>query len=71
LNSTLKNIMRHAILPYAAVSLSVWLCSCGFVTPSKQYAGDRKDASEIAVVRSYRDSPPPGDDYHATISGYA
>jgi len=61
--------MRKSLLPFAAVSLSVLLCSCGFMTPAQQYAGDRKDVSEIAVIQSYHGSPL-GDEYHATISGY-
>ena len=62
--------MRKSLLPFAAVSLSVLLCSCGFMTPAQQYAGDRKDVSEIAVIQSYHGSPL-GDEYHATISGYS
>lgn len=62
--------MRRSPLPFAAVSLSALLCACGFMTPAQQYAGDRKDPSEIAVVRSYQGSPL-GDEYHATISGHA
>jgi hypothetical protein len=65
--------MRHSplpLLPIAAVSLSVWLCSCGFMTPAQQYAGDRKHMSEIAVIQSYQGSLL-GNEYHATISGYA
>ena len=61
--------MRKSLLPVSAVSLSVLLCSCGFMTPAQQYAGDRKDVSEIAVIQSYHGSPL-GDQYHATISGY-
>ena len=62
--------MRNSLLPFAAVSLSVLLCSCGFMTPAQQYAGDRKDLSEIAVIQSYHGSPL-GEEYHATISGYS
>ena len=62
--------MRHSLLPLAAVMLSVLLSSCGFMTPAQQYAGDQKDVSEIAVIQSYLGSPL-GDEYHATISGYA
>ncbi len=62
--------MRHSLLAAAAVPLSVMLCSCGFMTPAQQYAGDRKGMSEIAVIQSYHGSPL-GDEYHATISGYA
>lgn len=62
--------MRNPLCPFAAVSLSALLCSCGFMTPAQQYAGDRKAVSEVAVVRSYHGSPL-GDEYHATISGYS
>ena len=62
--------MRNSLLLFAAVSLSVLLCSCGFMTPAQQYAGDRKAAAEIAVIQSYQSSPL-GDEYHATISGYS
>lgn len=62
--------MRHPLLSFAAASLSVWLCSCGFMTPAQQYAGDPKARSEIAVVQSYHGSLL-GEEYHATISGYA
>ena len=62
--------MRKSFLPFAVVALSVLLCSCGFMTPAQQYAGDRKDMSEIAVIQSYHGNPL-GDDYHATISGYS
>jgi hypothetical protein len=62
--------MRNSLLPFAAVSLSVLLCSCGFMTPAQQYAGDRKNASEIAVIQSYHGSLL-GEEYHATISGYS
>jgi len=62
--------MRNSLHLLSAVSLSVSLCSCGFMTPAQQYAGDRKDMSEIAVIQSYHGSPL-GDEYHATISGYS
>ena len=62
--------MRNLLLPLAAVPLSVLLCSCGFMTPAQQYAGERKVMSEIAVIQSYHGSPL-GDEYHATISGYS
>jgi hypothetical protein len=70
LNSPREISMRNSLLPLTAVSLSVLLCSCGFMTPAQQYAGGRKDLSEIAVIQSYQGSPL-GDEYHATISGYA
>lgn len=62
--------MRNSLHLLSAVSLSVSLCSCGFMTPAQQYAGDRKDMSEIAVIQSYHGSPL-GGEYHATISGYS
>ncbi len=62
--------MRHALPPLAATLLSTLLCACGFMTPARQYPGEVKPASEIAVIQSYQGSPL-GDEYHATISGYA
>ncbi len=62
--------MRHALLRFAAPCLSVLLCSCGFMTPAQQYAGEPRPASDVAVILSYHGSPL-GDEYHATISGYA
>ncbi len=62
--------MRHSLPTFFAISLSVSLCACGFMTPAQQYAGDQKAVSEIAVIQSYHGSPL-GDEYHATISGYA
>jgi hypothetical protein len=62
--------MRNSLHSLTAVALSVMLCSCGFMTPAQQYAGDRKALSEIAVIHSYQGSPL-GDEYHATIAGIA
>jgi hypothetical protein len=62
--------MRHSLFLPAAALLSTALCSCGFMTPAQQYAGERKDVSEIAVIQSYLGSPF-GDEYHATISGFS
>ncbi|MEQ1531511.1 MAG: hypothetical protein ABL925_19525 [Methylococcales bacterium] len=45
------------------------LCSCGFMTPVKQYAGDSLGAADIVVIQSYVGTPF-ADDYHATIIGY-
>ncbi|NOV31469.1 hypothetical protein [Methylomonas sp. ZR1] len=45
------------------------LCSCGFMTPAKQYAGDTLSADEIAVIQSVVGTPF-ADAYHATIIGY-
>jgi hypothetical protein len=52
------------------VSISALLGACGFMTPAQQYAGQKKDGAEIAVVQSYVGSAF-GDEYHATISGYS
>lgn len=62
--------MRHAMPAHTAVLLSTLLCSCGFMTPAQQYEGQKKPSSEIALVLSYIGSPL-GEEYHATISGYA
>jgi len=62
--------MRNSPLQFAAVPLSLLLCSCGFMTPAQQYAGERKEMSEIALIQSYQGSPM-GEEYHATISGYS
>ncbi|MFM9835046.1 MAG: hypothetical protein ACKVOA_02975 [Methylophilaceae bacterium] len=45
------------------------LCSCGFMTPVNQYAGDRQDVKAIAVIQSYVENPL-ADEYHATITSY-
>ena len=60
--------MRNSLLPFVAVPLSVLLCSCGFMTPAQQYAGNRKSTSEIAVIQSYHGTLL-GEEYHSTISG--
>jgi hypothetical protein len=65
-----ETLMRHSILPFVAIPLSVVLCSCGFMTLAQQYAGDRKGTSEIAVIQSYHGTLL-GEEYHATISGYS
>lgn len=53
-----------------AVVAATMLGACGFMTPAQQYAGERKDSSEIAVIQTYLGSPF-GDEYHATISAYS
>lgn len=45
------------------------LCSCGFMTPAKQYAGGGLGEPDIAVIQSYVGIPF-SDEYHATITGY-
>jgi hypothetical protein len=62
--------MHHFNSLHATVLLSALLCSCGFMTPSQQYSGEQKALSEIAVIQSHQGSLL-GDEYHATISGYA
>lgn len=62
--------MRRSLFSFVAALSSAALCSCGFMTPAQQYEGPRQANSEIAVVQSYHGSPL-GDEYHATISGYA
>lgn len=62
--------MRRSTSLHATALLSTLLCSCGFMTPTQQYAGEQKASSDIAVLQSYVGSPL-GDEHHATISGYA
>jgi hypothetical protein len=50
-------------------AMSAMLCSCGFMTPVKQYAGDQLRPSDVAVIKSYEGAPFSGD-FHATITGY-
>lgn len=57
--------MKNIII-VIAVSM---LCSCGFMTPVKQYAGDSQGVSDIAVIQGY-EGKPFADEYHATIIGY-
>lgn len=45
------------------------LGACGFMTPAKQYAGDIRPESGVAVVKGYL-GVPFSDDYHATVMGY-
>jgi len=53
-----------------AIVITTVLCSCGFMTPAKQYEGGRLGAADIAVIKSYLGKPF-SDEYHATIIGYA
>ncbi len=46
------------------------LSACGFMTPTKQYAGDVLGASGIAVIKGFVGKPF-SDDFHATIRGYS
>lgn len=52
-----------------AIIATSMLCSCGFMTPAKQYQGDSLGAADIAVIQSVVGTPF-ADDYHATIIGY-
>jgi hypothetical protein len=54
---------------FIAAVMMAMLCSCGFMTPAKQYAEDERGASDIAVIKSHVGNPF-SDEYHATISGY-
>ena len=51
-----------------AIAASI-LCSCGFMTPAKQYAGYSRRITDVAVIQSYVENPL-ADEYHATITGY-
>ena len=53
-----------------AVAMAAMLCSCGFMTPAKQYAGDTVSPSDVAVIKGYLGTAFSGD-YHATIISYA
>ena len=52
-----------------SVVMAAMLCSCGFMTPAKQYAGETLSPSDVAVIKGYLGTPFSGD-YHATIIGY-
>ena len=52
-----------------AVVMTATLCSCGFMTTTKQYEGDRLGVADVAVIKSHLGKPF-SDEYHATISGY-
>jgi hypothetical protein len=58
--------IKNIITIIAATSM---LCSCGFMTPVKQYAGDSLGVSDIAVIQAYEGNPF-ADEFHATIIGY-
>ena len=49
--------------------MAAMLCSCGFMTPAKQYEGDGQGLSDVAVIKGYLGTAFSGD-YHATIIGY-
>jgi hypothetical protein len=52
----------------SAVTVTM-LCSCGFMTPAKQYAGDGLGPTDVAVIKGYLGTAFSGD-HHATIIGY-
>ena len=58
----MKNIL------VAALAATV-LGACGFMTPAKQYAGDVRNVSGIALIKGHMGIPF-SDEYHATIAGY-
>jgi hypothetical protein len=64
--SLLQGITMKKIVSIITVSM---LFSCGFMTTTKQYAGDRQGFNAIAVVQSYVKNPF-ADENHATITGY-
>jgi hypothetical protein len=53
----------------SAIAAACLLCSCGFMTPAQQYAGDKQAETDIAVLQGYVANPF-GDEYHTTIIGY-
>jgi hypothetical protein len=53
-----------------ALALTISLCSCGFMTPTKQYSGEQKSLTDIAVINAYV-GVPFTDEVHATISAYS
>ena len=65
-NTTFESLMKNLLLTLAATTL---LGACGFMTPAKQYAGDRRDTADIAVIQASV-GVPFSDEVHATISGY-
>lgn len=58
--------MKTTLTAIVAASL---LCSCGFMTPAKQYGGDKQAPQDIAVIQSHVGNPF-ANEYHATITGY-
>ena len=54
---------------FISVVMVTMLCSCGFMTPAKQYEGDGLGPSDVAVLKGYLGTAFSGD-YHATIIGY-
>jgi hypothetical protein len=59
--------MKHILIATLAAST---LGACGFMTPTKQYAGDVQGLSGIAVIKGFVGKPF-SDDFHVTIRGYS
>jgi hypothetical protein len=59
--------MKNILIATVAASM---LGACGFMTPTKQYAGDVQGASGIAVIKGFVGKPF-SEDFHATIRGYS
>ena len=59
----MKNILIATLVASA-------LGACGFMTPTKQYAGDVQGLSGIAVIKGVLGKPF-SDDFHTTIRGYS
>jgi hypothetical protein len=59
--------MKNILVAALAATL---LAACGFMTPAKQYAGDVRNVSGIALIKGHMGIPF-SDEYHATIEGYA
>jgi len=59
--------MKRFLIATVAASM---LGACGFMTPTKQYAGDVQDVSGIAVIKGFVGKPF-SNDFHATIRGYS
>jgi hypothetical protein len=70
LTPTGKIPMRRSLLSPASLLLAASLGACGFMTPPQQYPGLKRPGAEIAVIQAYQGSLM-GDEYHATIAGYA
>ena len=51
------------------IAMTAMLCSCGFMTPTQQDAGDALGTTDITVVKAHQEKPFSGN-YHATIIGY-
>ena len=59
--------MKNILIATVAASM---LGACGFMTPTKQYAGDVQGTTGIAVIKGFIGKPF-SDDFHTTIRGYS